>query len=114
MAKQLADGHSISQSSLKMIDESLIKLGYEFAGAYRERLSDELWKETRQSLSDFFGEERAAQLRGLKESGSDADKKEFDAIIRKKADQRIKEAMTELADQLKISTPELLLNADAG
>ena len=56
---------------------------------------------------------KGAQLRALKASGKDADRKEFETVIKKKAEARYEEALKELADQLKIKTSDLLLNADA-
>lgn len=112
--KVLGDTYAVNADDQKVAGERLIQLGYEFAGRYGSRLSEELIKETRQALSDFFGDERAAQLRALKSSSKDVDRKEFDAVVKKKAETRYIEAMTELADQLKITTDDLLRNADAG
>lgn len=111
--KALATQHGVQTDELNDADEKLIQLGYVFAGRYGARLSEELVKETRQALQDFFGEEKAAQLRALKASGKDADRKEFETVIKKKAEARYEEAVKELADQLKIKTSDLLLNADA-
>jgi len=110
----LGDTYKVSVDDQKVADEKLLQLGYEFAGRYSSRLSEELIKETRQALADFFGEERATQLRALKSSSKDSDRKEFDAAVKKKAETRYIEAMTELADQLKVKTDDLLINADAG
>lgn len=98
--KVLGAVYKVKADEQKAIDEKLMQLGYHFAGRYGERLSEELVKETRQALTDFFGEERAAQLHALKSSSKDVDRKEFDAAVRKKAETRYVEAMTELADQL--------------
>jgi hypothetical protein len=109
----LAAQHGVQPNELKDAEEKLAQLGYTFAGRYGARLSEELVKETRQGLQDFFGEEKAAQLRALKASGKDADRREFETIVKKKAEARYEEALKELADQLKIKTSDLLLNADA-
>lgn len=109
----LIDKHQLSAEDRKSTDEGLLQLGYQFAGRYCSRLNEELLKETRQALNDFFGEERAAQLRALRASKNDADRKEFDATTKKKAEIRYSEATTELADQLGIKTADLLFNSDA-
>jgi hypothetical protein len=109
----LAAKHGVQPSELNDADEKLVQLGYIFAGRYGARLSEELVKETRQALQDFFGEEKAAQLRALKASDKDTDRKEFEATIQKKVAVRYEEALKELADQLRVRTSDLLLNADA-
>jgi len=111
--KLLASQHNVQTDELNLVDEEMIQLGYVFAGRYSAKLNDELMKETRQALQDFFGEEKAAQLRALNSSGKDADKKEFELQVKKKAEIRHEEALKELADQLKIKTSDLLLTADA-
>jgi hypothetical protein len=111
--KVLATQYKVQPDDIKDADEQLGYLGYSFAAPYSAKLFDELVKETRQALQDFFGEEKAAQLRALKASGKDADKKDFESQIKKKAEARYEEALKELADQLKIKTADLLLNADA-
>lgn len=88
----------------------LNRVGYKSLSNYATRLKDELLKETKQEqgLVDFFGEDRAAQLRALRETS----RTEFDLIIKKKTDTRFQEAMSELADQLKLKTDQLLKNLD--
>ena len=113
IVRLLAAEHGATPDDQKDADERLVELGYVFAGRYGARLSDELVKETRQALPDFFGEERAAQLRALSSSSKDVDRKEFETVVKKKAESRYEEAIKELADQLKIKTSDLLLNADA-
>lgn len=113
IVKQLVSGYELDEDAQKDADAALMQAGYVFAGRYGAKLHEELIKETRQALPDFFGDERAAQLRALKASGKDVDRKEFEATVRKKAEARYEEAMKELADQLKIKTVELLLSTDA-
>jgi hypothetical protein len=88
----------------------LNRVGYKSLSSYATRLKDELLKETKQEqgLVDFFGEDRAAQLRALRETS----RIDFDLIIKKKTETRFQEAMSELADQLKLKTEELLKNLD--
>jgi hypothetical protein len=112
--KVLGEKYGMDVDGQKDADLALTQAGYEFAGRYGTRLNEELVKETRQALQDFFGEEKAAQLRALKASGKDADRKEFETAVRKKADARCEEAIKELADQLKIRTSDLLVAADLG
>lgn len=113
IVKRLAADYGLDGDGQTDAEEALIQAGYVFAGRYGDKLNEELVKETRQALQDFFGEEKAAQLRALKASGKDADRKEFEATVRKKAEARYEDAMKELADQLKIKTVDLLLSADA-
>lgn len=105
--------HGVDADDLADVDAKLSQAGYALVGRYSAKLNDELVKETRQALQDFFGEEKAAQLRALNSSGKDSDKKEFEAQIKKKAEARHEEALKELADQLKMKTTDLLLTADA-
>lgn len=113
IVKRLAANYGVDDDGQKDVDGALVQAGYVYSGRYGARLNEELVKETRQALPDFFGEEKAAQLRALKASGKDADRKEFEATIRKKAEARYEDAMKELADQLKMKTVDLLLSADA-
>ncbi|WP_084453284.1 hypothetical protein [Roseateles chitosanitabidus] len=105
--------HGVDADDSADVDAKLSQAGYALVGRYSAKLNDELVKETRQALQDFFGEEKAAQLRALNSSGKDSDKKEFEAQIKKKAEARHEEALKELADQLKMKTTDLLLTADA-
>lgn len=96
------------------IESSLSALGRRYFSDYGARLQEELTKETRQSLVDFFGDEKAAQLQALKLSPNASDRKEFENAIRKKAEIRTKDALDELANQLKVTTESLLSNGDIG
>jgi len=96
------------------IDSSLAALGRQYFSAYETRLREELEKETKQSLLDFFGEEKAVQLQALKNSSNVSDRKEFESAIRKKTEARLKDALDELANQLKVAMESLLSNGDIG
>lgn len=108
----LKNDYHVHTDQLGELDVELTRLGYQFGGNYGLRLRDELIKETRQALLDFFGDEKAAQLNALRASSNDSDRKEFEAAIKKKAESRFIDAMTELADQLEIKTADLIRNAD--
>lgn len=113
MVKHLEKDAKLDKQSLSAIGEHLKKLGEKSACEYLSKLKDEFLKETKQSLGEFFSEERANQLRSMKESGHEADRGKFEAAIREKTDSRVREAMEELADQLLISTEELQRIVDA-
>lgn len=102
------ENYNVSVELKDELDNKLIERGHYYAGAYCSRLHVELTKETRQSFEDFFSEERAAQLRAIR----DSDSKEFEIAVKKKADLRFNDAVAELADQLNIKTEELLRNAN--
>ena len=108
LVKSLKDSQHLDQHQANELDEKLIEMGIKHAGAYSARLLDELKKETKQTLDDFFPEDKANQLRILKETN----KKEFNAQINKKAEARHFDAITELSDQLGVKTEELLNGTD--
>lgn len=103
---------NVPEESRTSIGANLLEVGSSFAGDYCSRLRDELIRDTRNSLADFFGEERAGQLRALKSSDKESDRKEFEMIVTKKAEARLAEATAELADILEVKTADLLRNAD--
>jgi hypothetical protein len=108
----LQDQFNISPEDRSRINAQLVHTGFRSAGEYCSRLRDELIKETRQSLEEFFGDERAGQLRALKISGKEGDRKEFESTTLKKAETRFLDALSELADQLELKTDDLLRNAN--
>ncbi len=113
MVKNLEKDANLDKQSLAAIGEHLKKLGEKSACEYLSKLKEEFLKETKQSLGEFFSEERASQLRSMKESGHEAERSKYEAAIRKETDNRVLEAMEELADQLLISTEELQRIVDA-
>jgi len=106
--ESLKDSQQLDQHQANELDDKLIEMGIKHAGAYSTRLLDELKKETKQALDDFFPEDKANQLRILKETN----KKEFNAQISKKAEARHLDAIIELSDQLGVKTEELLNDTD--
>lgn len=105
---------NITTTQESEIESSLSALGRRYVTDYGTRLHEELTKETKQSLVDFFGDEKAAQLQALKNSPNASDRKEFENAIRKRAEARTKDALDELANQLKVTTESLLIHGDIG
>ena len=95
------------------LERTLEEAGNQHAQRYCARLLEELIKETKQTLTDFFDEDRASQLRALKGSAKESERREFDAAVNQKAKARFREAVEELAEKLKIKTENLLRNVDA-
>lgn len=114
MMSHLEKHTNLDRQSIAVISDQLKKLGEKSVGEYLIKLKDEFLKETRQSLDEFFSEERTNQLRSLKSSGNEGDRIKFDEEVQKRADSRVLEALDDLADQLLIPTGELqrIINAD--
>lgn len=103
----------LDQQSLDAVAEQFKVAGEKSVAEYLIRLKDEFLKETKQSLDEFFPEERANQLRSLKTSGNDGDRKKFEVAVQERTDSRVLEAMADLADQLLLTTEELQRTVDA-
>jgi Tfp pilus assembly PilM family ATPase len=113
MLSHIGKHTELDQQSLDVVAEHFKMSGEKFVAEYLIRLKDEFLKETKQSLDEFFPEERANQLRSLKVSGNEGDRKKFEAAVQERTDSRVLEAMTDLADQLLITTEELQRTVDA-
>jgi len=113
MVHYLDKSIGLDKTTLKAITEQFKVSGERFVADYLLKLKDEFLKETKQSLDEFFSEERSNQLRLLKVSVNEVDRKKFEIAVQEKADGRVLEAMAELADQLLLSTEELQRTVDA-
>lgn len=113
MVHYLDKNIGLDKITLKTITEQFKVSGERFVADYLIKLKDEFLKETKQSLDEFFPEERSNQLRLLKVSGNEVDRKKFEIAVQEKSDSRVLEAMAELADQLLLSTEELQRTVDA-
>lgn len=102
----------IDKQTAGEIDLQLREFGRVRTVSYLSRLKAELVKETTQSYEEFFPEEKANQLRAWRSSSHEAERRKFDAAIEERASARAREAFGELADQLLISTEDLLRAVD--
>jgi DNA-sulfur modification-associated len=109
---RLRDAVSLSPTSEKAADGVLLALGEKHFADYADKFREEIYKETKQSYPDFFEEGKAAQLRALQNSEDSAEKTEFEAAVRKRADLRVTDALDSLANQLGVGTDLLMSHVD--
>lgn len=85
--------------------ESHAKLCFE---AYRDRLSEELYKDTKANLVDIISSESFMILQGKQHSKDPAMRKEFETKVRNLSGEKLEEAVTELANVLLVDKSILL------
>lgn len=113
MLSHMSKHTGLDQQSLNTVEENFMASGKTSVAEYLIRLKDVFLKETKQSLDEFFSEEKANQLRSWKISANEIDRKKFEAEILKETNERVHKAMTDLANQLLITTEELQRTVDA-
>lgn len=108
LIQSLSEKHpSISQAKSNLSEEiaAHAKLCFE---AYRDRLSEELYKDTKANLVDIVSSESFMLLQSMQHSKDPAVRKEFEAKVRSLSGDKLEEAITELANILSIDKSTLL------
>lgn len=96
------------------LDAALLGIGEDHFSEYGARFRDEIYKDTKQRLADFFEEEMVTQLKFLQHSSNKKDRHSFETTVRTKSDTRVKDALESLASQLQTPQDSLLRNVDFG
>jgi hypothetical protein len=109
----IADFKPLAEEAKSELDQVLKDVGTQYAQRYCERLLEELKKETKLALSDFFNEELVSQLRAQKGSAKLEDRQAFEKTVKQKAEERFRDSINELAEKLQVKTESLLRNVDA-
>lgn len=105
---------NIAEENITQIELTLIAIGRKHFTSYAAKFRDEIYKETKQSLSDFFEEEKATQLKALLNSSNTKGRKDSEFELRQKADGRVRDALEVLAVQLETPLESLLQHVDFG
>jgi hypothetical protein len=111
---ELASNCNLDAAQREKADTVLKGMALRYFVEYADRFKDEIHRETRQALMEFFGEEKAVHLRALLNSDKQADRAEFNNAVQRKANTRVKEALEMLAGQLKVAPDDLLRHVDFG
>lgn len=87
---------AMTEDQLRNFDRRLYALGTEAALRYSSTLLDQILRDVKRNLADFFGETEAGALRDMRKSDPAA----FEEITGKMAMEKFEEALTRFANQL--------------
>ena len=96
--------HALTDDESQSLDRRLIELGSDAALRYSSTLKDQITRDVKRNLADFFGETQAGVLREMRKS----DLETFEEEIFKMAGEKFEEALVRFANQLEQSPADLL------
>lgn len=106
--------YELDDISLIEVKNRLLETAKDHLNRYLQKYKEEIRKDTRASLDEFFSEEKANQLRSWKVSPHEVERKNFETTINERAEIRYQEGMIDLANILSVSTDELQRMINAG